>query len=266
MSNLVKYAGAKGHVPVVKCGDGGLKYVDFDLLLLDDGGEYSETNCESEICMVILGGHCDVEAGGLRFENIGKRRNVFDGPATAVFIPPGVHFSVKAVASDAPFEAALLKSRSDAKGDPVLISPEDVNVFERGRDNWTRYVHDIVDARVPARTMLVGETFSPAGNWSSSPPHRHDNDNPPVETDHEEIYYFRSDPPQGWQAIRLYTDDRSLDEIYAVENHDTVIITQGYHPVASAAGYRGYYLWILAGRERRIIAYDDPQHAWLKDA
>lgn len=265
MRYLIKYKGQKGHIPVVKPGDGGLKLISFDLLFFEKGMKYTEETGAREVCIVILGGKCTFESGGNRWENVGARKDVFDGPAASLFVPAGNSFAVEAT-DTAPVEAAILRCPSKSPGAPVFIPPEKVKIVERGRDNWTRRVHDIVDREIPATTMLVGETFSPAGNWSSAPPHRHDIDDPPRETDHEEIYFFKCKPEQGFQVIRLYTDDYSLNETHTVEPNDTVIITRGYHPVAAGPGYEGYYLWILAGKERTICTHDDPRHVWLKNA
>jgi 5-deoxy-glucuronate isomerase len=264
MSCLIKHRGQKGHIPVVKRGDGGLERISFDLLFFERGMEYCEDTGGNEVCLVILGGRCALESGGRRWENAGSREDVFGGPATALYVPPGGSFKVAATDA-APVEIAVLRCPAAASGAaPVFIPPEKVKIVERGKDNWKRFVHDIVDKDVPAGAMLVGETFSPAGNWSSAPPHRHDFDDPPRETNHEEIYFFKCKPEQGFQVIRLYTDDYSVNETYTVESNDTVIITRGYHPVAAGPGYRGYYLWILAGGERTVRTHDDPRHEWLK--
>jgi 5-deoxy-glucuronate isomerase len=265
MSQLIKHNGQKGRIQVLKPGDGGLKLISFDLLLFEQGMEHAEETGGNEVCVVILGGRCTLESGGRKWENVGDRADVFAGPATALYVPSGNSFRVTATDA-APVELAVLRVPSTQGGEPVFISSKDVKVVERGKDNWKRYVHDIVDCDVPAACMLVGETFSPAGNWSSAPPHRHDNENPPVETDHEEIYFFKCKPEQGFQVIRLYTDDYSINETYTVESNDTVMITRGYHPVAAGPGYQGYYLWILAGSARKVCVVDDPRHKWLKDA
>ena len=264
MNFHIKYNGARGHIPVVKAGDGGLKLISFDLLLLDQGMEHSENTGGSEVCIVILGGSATVTCEGNTWENIGARRHVFDGPGAAVYVPRESSFTFKATAGSV--EAAVLRTLTQDKFAPAYIAPDMVNIVHRGKDNWSRTVHDILDDRTPAGNMLVGETFSPPGNWSSAPPHRHDVEDPPNETDHEEIYFFKVKPEQGFQLIRLYTDDYSLNTTYCVEQNDTVIIKEGYHPVAAGPGYQGYYLWLLAGKSRRICPRDDPRHKWLKDA
>jgi 5-deoxy-glucuronate isomerase len=107
---------------------------------------------------------------------------------------------------------------------------------------------------------MVGETFSPSGSWSSFPPHKHDGlDGEPRL---EEVYHFRVDLPGGFGIQRLYTS-AGEDVSLTVEDGDAVLIPYGYHPVAVAPGYRLYYLWALAGDERRLALYEDPRHRWI---
>jgi 5-deoxy-glucuronate isomerase len=114
-----------------------------------------------------------------------------------------------------------------------------------------------------AEHLLVCEVFTPGGNWSSYPPHKHDRDAAPAETRLEETYYHRINPPQGFAFQRVYTDDRSLDETMAVENHNVVMVPEGYHPVGAPHGYDLYYLNVMAGPERTWIFHNDPDHEWL---
>jgi len=263
MNFLIKYNGEKGHVPVVGKGDCGLEYITFDMLYFDADMEYAEETGNNEVCLVVLGGKCTIEAGIKKWEDIGTREDVFSGKATSVYVPSDNSFKVSTGA--VPAEVAILRTVSDNRGDPVFIPSHNVKEVERGKDNWTRRVHDIVDKDIPAGNMLVGETHSPPGNWSSAPPHCHEKNDPPNQTKHEEIYFFKVKPEQGFQVIRLYTDDGEIDETYTVKQNDTLIINRGYHPVAAGPGYKGYYLWLLAGSERTVITHDDPEHCWLLD-
>jgi 5-deoxy-glucuronate isomerase len=108
--------------------------------------------------------------------------------------------------------------------------------------------------------LLVGETFNPPGNWSSYPPHKHDGRD--GEPRLEEVYHYRIDPPQGFGHQTLYTSDGE-SVTHVVRDGDAVLLPYGYHPVAAAPGYRLYYLWALAGAERRMALYEDPQHKWV---
>jgi len=133
----------------------------------------------------------------------------------------------------------------------------------RGRDANTRYVCDILPETEAAESLLVVEVLTPSGHSSSYPPHKHDTDNPPAETSLEETYYHRLNPAQGFVFQRVYTDDRSLDESMAVEDHDVVMVPRGYHPVVVPYGYESYYLNVMAGPKREWHFHNDPVHEWM---
>ena len=122
---------------------------------------------------------------------------------------------------------------------------------------------DILDETIEANSLLVGETISKPGHWSSYPPHKHDTDNPPHETALEELYYFRFKPSGGFGFQRIYSEDHSLDESFMIEDSSVVLIPSGYHPVASAPGYSLYYLWILAGKKRILQPHFDLKYKWV---
>jgi 5-deoxy-glucuronate isomerase len=121
----------------------------------------------------------------------------------------------------------------------------------------------------PAEHLIVGETLNPPGNWSSSPPHKHDRHDPPHESNFEEVYLYRLEPRQGFGLQRVYDPDSSngtaVDHTYAVKHDDVVALPRGYHPVVAAPGYRLYYLWVLAGDGRDPVWFEDPDHAWIHD-
>jgi 5-deoxy-glucuronate isomerase len=104
--------------------------------------------------------------------------------------------------------------------------------------------------------------FTPGGNWSSYPPHKHDVDDPPHEVDLDEIYYYRFRDAAGYGFQRLYTARR--DETLRVEHGDVVAVREGFHPFVTAHGYDAYYLNVLAGTRRSMAARDDPAHARLR--
>ena len=112
------------------------------------------------------------------------------------------------------------------------------------------------------------EVITPAGNWSSYPPHKHDVHNPPTEVDQEEIYYYRIDHrngrPEGYAVQKVYTGDGRIDETLTVRDGELVLIPEGYHPVVAAHGYNAYYLNALAGSARSLAASDDPNYAWVR--
>src|SRR5690606_15399284 len=126
---------------------------------------------------------------------------------------------------------------------------------------YGREVHDILVRDAHGKRLLVGETFNPPGHWSSFPPHKHDGED--GEPYLEEVYYYRTEPAQGFGFQGLYSGDGSLDVAHLVRDGDAVLISRGFHPVAAAPGYTLYYFWVLAGERRALALYEDPNHAWL---
>ncbi len=145
-----------------------------------------------------------------------------------------------------------------------LLDPAQMKRSVRGKGSNTRHVCDILPHDDPtAAHLLVVEVLTPAGHSSSYPPHKHDAETPPLETLLEETYYHRLNPPQGFAFQRVYTDDRSIDEACAVEDHDVVMVPRGYHPVVAPHGYDLYYLNVMAGPNRLWVFRNDPAHEWM---
>ncbi len=264
MNRKISTQGKDGYVPVVRAGGEMAELMDFSLLRLGKGQVSEEINLQDkEVAIVILSGLCDISARDFNWQNLGERTNVFEGPATALYLPPEYSFRVKAKSS---VEIALTFARAKkASFDPVLIRPKDVSVSKRGFSNLAREVHRIILENVQAEKLLVGETFNPPGNWSSYPPHKHDRHDPPRECKLEEIYFFKVLPAQGFGIQRIYSPDDNLDDLYLIQNNDVIIVPRGYHPVVAAPGYSLYYLWVLAGSAREMWMRDDPEHSWVKD-
>jgi 5-deoxy-glucuronate isomerase len=188
-----------------------------------------------------------------------KREGVFTGRATALYLPPGVPLTVTA---DSTLEAVLVSAPSAGGGDATLVGPDDVTVNARGRGSYAREVHDLFVRDPHARRLMVGETFNPPGNWSSYPPHKHDGRN--GEPFLEEVYHFRLSPAHGFGHQMLYTEDGE-SVTHQVRDGDAVLLPYGYHPVSSPPGYRLYYLWAMAGDQRKLALYEDPAHRWIHD-
>jgi 5-deoxy-glucuronate isomerase len=236
-----------------------LSYIEFGLLALADGQRWEHTFEGAESVLVILGGRCDVQVDAQQWTDIGQRKDVFGGKATAAYCPPG---SMCRVVGRGQVALAVCSGEADGTGEPALILPDRVQVREVGKDTFQRSVHDIaVPANADAKRLIVGETYNRPGLWSGYPPHKHDVDNPPEESNLEEAYYFRLNPPQGFALQTVYGD--GFEDAYAVGDGDVVTIAEGYHAVAAAPGYELYYLWILAGEHRTMRLCDDPQHSWV---
>jgi 5-deoxy-glucuronate isomerase len=213
----------------------------------------------NELCLVFMGGDAEMRAAG-RSWRIEGRRDVFGGLPHAVYLPPGERFELRA---QGPLEVAFAAAPAEGRLPARLITPEEVKVEIRGGHNVTRQISHILDPG-DAEHLLCVEVYTPSGNWSSYPPHKHDVQAPPEEVDLEEIYHYRIKPDDGWALQRLYNDDRSLDEVVVAQNGDTVLVRQGYHPVAAAPGYDCYYLNFLAGETPSWVARDEPRLAWVR--
>lgn len=241
----------------------GWTHVGFRALRLATGESEMVSTGTRELCLVVLTGHIDVQIGHQRFEALGTRDSVFDerSPA-ALYVPPGQELHIAARTGT---ELALCTAPGDGQPRQVrLLDPTAMKRSVRGQGSNTRHVCDILPHDDPtAAHLLVVEVLTPAGHSSSYPPHKHDSETPPTETQLEETYYHRLNPPQGFAFQRVYTDDRSLDEAMAVENHDVVMVPRGYHPVVAPHGYDLYYLNVMAGPNRYWVFRNDPAHEWI---
>ena len=236
-------------------GDGDARELTSWRLRLDAGGVERYTAPGEETVVVLQEGRGTFECDDERWPV--SRANVFAERATALLLPPGRTLTVRA---DTPLEAILISAPSSDGGTPVLVRAEDVQPATRGRDTFTREVHNVFVTDTHARRLLVGETFNPPGNWSSYPPHKHDGrDGEPVL---EEVYHYRIDPPQGFGVQMLYAGDGE-SITHTVRDGDAVLLPYGYHPVSAPPGYRLYYLWGMAGAERRLALHEDPAHSWI---
>ena len=241
----------------------GWTHVGFRALRLAAGDSERIATGTRELCLVVLAGSVDVRVGGRTFEELGTRDSVFDDAApAALYVPPQHEVTIEA---DAAAEIALCTAPCDDQPRRVkLLDPAAMRRSTRGQGSNTRHICDILPHDDPtAAHLLVVEVRTPAGHSSSYPPHKHDSEAPPTETQLEETYYHRLNPPQGFAFQRVYTDDRSLDEAMAVEDHDVVMVPRGYHPVVAPHGYDLYYLNVMAGPQRLWVFRNDPAHEWM---
>jgi 5-deoxy-glucuronate isomerase len=196
---------------------------------------------------------------------MGGRRDVFSGMPHALYAPVQTE-RVEIEAADDDCEVAVCGARATRPFPARLIEPSEVDVEIRGGGNATRQINHIIKPEFPADRILIVEVYTPSGNWSSYPPHKHDVHNPPGEVDLDEIYYYRISRPEGYAIQRVYTRDGRRDETITVRDNEVVLIPDGYHPVVAAHGYDCYYLNVLAGSARSMAASDDPDYAWVRGA
>jgi 5-deoxy-glucuronate isomerase len=233
----------------------GWTYVGFEVYTLGDGGRLAREEADRETCVVILSGRVHVAARAQEWRDVGERASVFDGPPTAFYVPPRTPWSLEAAGRA---EVALCTAPARTGSALRLLQPGDMRHESRGSGGESREIDHILMEDAPAESLLVTEVVTPAGHWSSFPPHKHDVDDPPRESLLEETYYHRLRPPNGFAFQRVYTPDGSLDEAFAVGDGDVVLVPAGYHPVAAGARHELYYLNVMAGPRREWRVTVDP--------
>jgi 5-deoxy-glucuronate isomerase len=257
---LRKWNGDYGFNQIIDLNNSVLPCIGFSLLRAESGGRYGSNTGSRELCLVILSGKWTILINGQEQEYVCERTSVFEEKAYALYIPSETRYELIAEKEG---EVAFCESNAPKKGKLAFITPSMVKERHIGGDTFQRTAFDILDENVEANSLLVGETISKPGHWSSYPPHKHDTDNPPHETALEELYYFLFKPKEGFGFQRVYTDDRSLNEVLLIEDRSIVLIPSGYHPVVASPGYSLYYLWVLAGKTRMLKPYFDPRYEWL---
>jgi 5-deoxy-glucuronate isomerase len=224
-------------------------------------GDIYQTEIEHEEAAFVLLGGTGFANWGKGTQRIGKRENVFSGFPYALYLPSGNNVSFTA---EATCEIAECRVPSEARLEPKLITPQDVVSSLRGGGNVSRQIVDIITPNFPADRLVVVEVYTPGGNWSSYPPHKHDVHDPPKEVDLDEIYYYRMNQPQAFAFQHLYSGENVNGRILKTKDGDAVLVRSGYHPVVAGPGYDVYYLNFIAGSARTMAITEDPQHVWIR--
>ncbi len=248
---------------VARWGYSGLRVLDLaagEVELGDTGGD--------ELIVLPLAGACavDTDVGGA---DLAGRAGVFAAVTDCAYVPRDTAYRISTAGGG---RFALASARSAAEGLPFRhVKADEVRVELRGAGSCSRRVSNFGTPDVlEADRLIACEVFTPAGNWSSFPPHKHDTDRP-GESVLEEIYYFEvADGPNGPGLAyqRVYgTADRPADVLAEVRSGDVVIIPHGWHgPSMAVPGYDLYYLNVMAGPgKREWLICDDPAHSWVRE-
>jgi 5-deoxy-glucuronate isomerase len=260
---VVKPSAVSGEVLSVTPERAEWKTISLRLIRLAKGRPHVVSQPGEELALVMLGGQAAVRAGAQSWERLGGRASVFDGMPHTLYLPVGTErVEIEAVTNSC--EVAVCGACASRAFPAAVIEPTAVEVEIRGGANATRQINHIIKPDFPADRLLVVEVYTPSGNWSSYPPHKHDVHNPPGEVDLDEIYFYKISQPEGFAIQRVYTRDGRRDETLTIRDNDVVLIPEGYHPVVAAHGYDCYYLNVLAGSARSMAASDDPDYAWVR--
>ena len=252
----------------------GWTYISFQVRRLAPAQTWTFQTGAHELGLVPLSGSVAVTSDRGTWTGVGGRPNVFSGLPHALYLPRQTRFQVTGETA-AEFAVAWVPAEEDHP--PRLVTPDEVAVEIRGGDNATRQINSLIPPGFPCHRLVMVEVYTPGGNWSSYPPHKHDihraaPDGGVQEADLEEIYYYKLDGPEGYAFQRVYTAPESplhaaglpIDAALLVRNNDVVLVPEGYHPVASPPGYTTYYLNVLAGSAQSLANSEDPTYAWVK--
>ena len=239
----------------------GWRYLSFRVVELEAGESLPVGAPVTETALVTLSG--GVRVGELELPG---RASVWDGPPWAAYLPPGHDARMTAIgpATVAVASAPASGERDGVASEPVSIGPAEVKVEVRGAGNATRQINHIITPEFPADRLEVVEVYTPSGNWSSWPPHKHDTDDMPDEAVLEEVYCYAFRRPEAWGVQRLYRGDGSRDALWAVRHGEVVLVTDGYHPFVATHGDDAYYLNVLAGDRRTMACSFDPALAFVR--
>ena len=245
--------------------DAGWSYISLAVHALNPGESVTLPANGQERAFVPLSGTVEASAAGQRW-SFGGRANVFAGLGHCLYLPRDTEVTVTA---STPVELAVAEAPASERFEPVLVTPDDVDIELRGGGNASRQVGSLMLPGFPADRLHVIEVWTPGGNWSSFPPHKHEHDRE-GESELEETYYYRlRDPEHGWAVQRVYSPERDFDHTQTVHDGDLLLIPWGYHTTVAAHGHDLYYLNVLAGPapKRTLQAFQDPclkstQDAW----
>ncbi|MGY0064415.1 5-deoxy-glucuronate isomerase [Streptomyces sp. LZ34] len=265
--HLSKGASAEGPYDLLVTPESaGWGYSGLRILTLRPGEAHTLSTGESEFLVLPLSGGCTIDVDGRTLELDG-RTGVFASVTDFAYLP---RESEARISSAHGGRFALPSARTERGGLPARYGrQEDVPIELRGAGNCSRQVNNYcLPGTFDAEQLLVCEVLTPGGNWSSYPPHKHDQARPGQESELEEIYYFEVAGEDGFAYQRVYgTQERPIDVLAEVRSGDTVLIPHGWHgPSIAAPGYDLYYLNVMAGpgQDRAWLICDDPAHGWVR--
>jgi 5-deoxy-glucuronate isomerase len=260
------------NAPLVEPGHGPTALCYFNLLRLRVGESATLDVPSCELLCVVLSGKADIAACAKEFKGVGRRTDIWDGPADSVYCGTCPRVTVRALRDGT--EVAVAGGVCAQPFAPFRITPEEVEMVEVGsKDTHSRRrIYHILGQNGAGRAgnLLVSELYGDDGCWSGYPPHKHDTEHPPEETDFEEIYHYRYRPESGFGAQFCYEEqaDATSNEpqVRMTRHGDTYLIDRGYHPTVRAPGHEGYIFTILAGRHQRSLVQSfEPRHRHLME-
>jgi len=250
--------------------EAGWNHLNFMARTMKQGQKWVGETGNNEYLFVLLGGDFSAETSAGTWKTTNGRKDVFSGLPHALYLPQHTRFEITPAGSF--LDIACGWCIAEQLFPAHYITPSDVadmGIEYRGGDNASRQINRILPPGSPVNRLVCVEVYTPSGNWSSFPAHKHDTrkihpvSGALMEASLEEIYFYKMDKPQGFAIQKVYTDDRSLDELAEAHHNDVVLVPEGYHPVVAGHGYNVYYLNFLAGSDQSLANTDDPDHKWI---
>ena len=241
-------------------------YLHFEAREMQRGDIWQHDTEDHELVIVLLSGNFKVESDKGKWETLNGRKDVFSGVAHTLYLPRHTSFTLKAVSEQ--LDIAYGWCKADADFPAKFVRPEDTPVVIFGGDNATRQFNDLVPPGFGCSRIVSREVYTPSGNWSSFPAHKHDErildgKGNVLEPIQEETYFYKFQKPEAYAIQQVYTKDKSLDEIIKARHNDVVLIPKGFHPVVAEHGFHCYYLNFLAGSDQCLANTTDPDHEWI---
>lgn len=262
MPELLRWPSHGRNPVIVPAGRTAVDLIHFQSVALGAGEEARVEVPGFELVCVVLSGQADIQVGGNAFEAVGERADVWSGLADSVYA--GTGHAVRLVGRRAGTEVAVAGGRCAGAFGPFRILPSDVRLVDVGspQTHSRRRIYHILGQNGAGRAgnLLVSELYADPGCWSGYPPHKHDTERPPEETDFQEVYHYRFRPESGFGAQYNYGETGEAS-VVMTRHRDTYLIDRGYHPTVTSPGHEEYIFTILVGRHQRsLIQYFEPQH------
>lgn len=242
------------------------KYLNFEARIMSMGETWEYDTRDNEMVIVLLSGNFKVESNRGNWETNNGRKDVFSGVAHTLYLSRNSQFTLTALSDTLDIGYGWCQVEEDFPA--KFVTPEDTPVEIFGGDNATRQFNDLVPPGFGCSKIVVREVYTPSGNWSSFPAHKHDErivdaEGTVLEPIQEETYFYKFQKPEAYAIQQIYTKDRTLDEIVRPRHNDVVLIPKGFHPVVAEHGFHCYYLNFLAGTDQCLANTTDPDHEWI---
>lgn len=255
------------NLPIVGENDPVLPNTYFNLLRFQANEENKFSLDGYEMLFVVLKGSCDITVDNEHFPEVGRRKDIWSGNADSVYAGTAGQVRIRALENDT--EIAMAGAICDKSFGPFRITPEEVDMVDVGSNETKsrRRIFHILGQNAAGRTgnLLVSELFADEGCWSGYPPHKHDTESPPEETEFEELYHYRFSPEDGFGAQFCYLTGEEPSS-YMTRNGDTFAFRKGFHPTVTSPGHKSYIFTVLVGiHQRSLIQNFDMKYRYMMD-